>query len=93
MDDHETTRRRIHDLADTVQAVNIKAAVIEERQSAVKAQLDRIEMAVTSLPQRVAILETRESDARTSGAKWGAGMGAFVAAIIAGLSAVFGGAK
>lgn len=89
----DTTRQRIHDLADSVQAVMVKTAVIEERQSSVKAQLDRIEAAVTPLPERVGRLEERSQEARDTAVKWGAGFGAFVAACISGIAAIFGGGK
>lgn len=92
-DEHEVTRNRIHDLADSIQAVAVKTAVIEERQASVKAQLDRIESAVTPLGTKVALLEERQNEAQSLAAKWGAGMGAFVAACIGGVSALFGSPK
>ena len=99
-DDHEITRQRVHDLADTMQAFMVKTAVIEERQVAVASQLDRIESAVTRIADkadghtdRLTVLETRADENRRAGAKYGAAWGAFVAAVIGGISAMFGGGK
>lgn len=89
MDDADLTRQRLHDLADHLAAVVTKTAVIEERQLGVKAQLDRIEDAVTGIPAKVAVLEARAADAAASGAKWGAGVGAAVSGAITGLAAFF----
>lgn len=102
-----TLRQRVHDIADHVQAVVIKATIIEERHVASKAQMDRIETAVATcnellrsqngrigaVEQVAARLDERTKDAAMSGGKWGAGIGALVSAIIAGLAAAFGGGK
>lgn len=98
-EDHdEITRKRVHDLADAVHLTMLKTAVIEERQAHVVEALSRIEATttatngvVTSLHTSVAVLEDRQHEARNTAAKWGAALGAFVAAVIGGVSAFFGG--
>lgn len=80
----ERLRDHWHDLRDAVGATATTVAVIQERQSAVKEQLDRIEAAVIPLPQKIAVLEARSADAASSAAKWGAGVGGAISALIAG---------
>lgn len=94
----DLTRKHLHEITDTVQAVMIKTAVIEERQTRVVEVLARIEATTVScntllsaLTTKVAVLEDRMHEARNTAAKWGAGIGAFVSAVIAGLAAFFGG--
>lgn len=42
---------------------------------------------------RLIVLETRADDGKQAGAKWGATLGAFVAALISGIAALFGMSK
>lgn len=98
--DHDLTRQRIHDLADAIAAVVTKVAVIEERQRGVTQQLDRIETGVTKIADkaedntdRLTVLETNAAANKNDAAKWGAALGAFVAALISGIAAIFGGGK
>ena len=93
-DDHEEIGRlrdNWHDLRTAVDRTNVTVAVIEERQKSIGAQLSRIEDAVTPLPLKLAILEDRQDEARNTAAKWGGALGAFVAALIGGIGAMFGG--
>ena len=87
--DLDRLRDHWHDLREAV-------AVIQERQKAQSDQLDRIETLTMAAngslrhhTERLTILETRAADGRAAGAKWGAGFGAFVAAVIAGLMALW----
>lgn len=66
----------------------IKAGIdeLKEGQLVQNGQLGRHETAI-------AILKDRADEARNSGAKWGAGVGAGMSALVAGLWQVFGGGK
>lgn len=64
----------------------IRAAV-----DAVNARLDIINGRVRTTEIDIAVLRDRASEARNSGAKWGAGVGAGVAGAVAGLWQFFGG--
>ena len=92
-DDIERLRDHWHELREAIGVTNLTVAVIQERQKGIGAQLDRIEAAVVDLPAQVAVLEARAEDAAANGAKWGAGLGAFTAAVVSGVAAFFGGPK
>lgn len=63
----------------------------------INARLDGLNGRVRENEIDIAVLQDRaaqtKSEARASAAKWGAGLGAFVAALVAGLTQLFGGAK
>lgn len=88
----ERLRDHWHELRTAMGETVTAVAVIGERQKAQGVQLDRIEAVCTKLADksedhtgRLTVLETRQADAATAGAKWGAGLGAGVSAAIAGL--------
>lgn len=93
-----------HQLRGAIDATGMAMAVMQERQKVTIDLLTRMDITLNRLDDksdlqtnRLTILETKAvaaSDAaRSSGAKWGAGVGAFVAAAIAGLWQVFGGTQ
>ncbi len=75
-------------------------AVMQKEQQIQSKQLDRIEATIERVAEkrdddsdRLLVLQTKADMAASSGAKWGAGVGAMVAAVIAGLWQAFGGTK
>lgn len=96
-----------HELRKAVDATAITVAVMQERQKANGELMQRVESVtvetrdmlrtqngrLSANETKVAVLEARESDARSQGARWGGYTGGFVAALIAGLSAWAGGTK
>lgn len=96
----ERLRDNWHDLRESTAATGITVAVIQERQTGIARQMDRIETAVSECNallrqqnSRIAKLETRAEDAAHVAAKWGGWIGGAVAALIGGLVTWFGGGK
>ena len=103
----ERLRDNWYELRKSMDATGITVAVMQERQKAHSEQMDRIEASVLTCSDllrlqngrlgttetRISVIETRQADAASSGAKWGGWIGGIVAAIVGGLVALLGGAK
>lgn len=82
MSDHQTT-----------EVVLVHLEYIRAKQDEIVSRLDVQNGRLGKMENRATALETRADESRISGAKWGAGLGALIAAMIAGLAQAFGGGK
>lgn len=80
-------------MAEQEQIVLVHLEYLRERMDGVIERLDKQNGKLERHGQDIAVLQDRASEARNSGAKWGAGVGAGAAALVAGLWQVFGGSK
>lgn len=74
----------------TTGEVLIHLTYIREKQDEIVAHLTALNGRVGKTEHRLTVVETRADEAKNSAAKWGAGVGAGMSAIIAGLAQAFG---
>jgi type II secretory pathway component GspD/PulD (secretin) len=77
-------------MADKTEQILVHLEYLRAGQDETNAHLKELNGRVSRVEIRAAVLEAKSDDAKASGAKWGAGVGAAIAAIIAGLSQLFG---
>ena len=100
MDDAEERqlRDRMHELADKLNTLVTRAEVVSVRLDNATMELGRINQSVIQVitksddhANRLAVLETRDADARAVGGRWGAVGGGLIAGLLYALQHLFAG--
>ena len=76
-------------MPDKTEQILVHLEYLRAGQDEMNLHLKELNGRVRDVETRTTVLETRANESKAAGAKWGAGVGAAIAALIAGLSQVF----